>query len=228
MATTFAAFNAVIQTEVNSTQAGMLACIESWTNDAHFNICNDRDWNFLEKVSDSTTLTSANTPYDYATLKVATVNTNVRKILDVIDVSVSPNEPLKFCTDQQLREAGIDYSGYTSDPSYWMIQAGKLKVFPGLDTTGRAFTMRFIQDAAAYTAGSTTALLIPDRWIHALKAAVLYRAFSWLVDGRANQRFVEFQTLLNEMRAEDAARAPIIYSQWFVPRTSIPRVVTGI
>ena len=229
MTTTFAAFNAIIQNEINDNTAAMLLRIESWTNDAHYEICNARDWHWLEKVSDSTTLTSANTPFAYATtLKVATVTTLARKLLDVIDVSKSPNEALIFCTDQQLRQAEIDYSGYTSEPEYWLIQAGLLKVFPGLDTTGRAFTMRFVQDAAPYTAGSTSALLIPDRHIATLKAAVLHRVWSWLNDTRAPQRFAEFGKLFTEMKTEDAERAPIIYSQWFIPRTRLPRVVTGV
>jgi hypothetical protein len=228
MVTTFAAFNAVIQSEINDNTAERLLQIESWTNDAHYEICNDRDWNFLQKISDEITLTSANTPYDFASLAVATVATPCRKILDVLDVDYSPEKPLIFCTDQQLRAAGVDYSGYTSLPEYWMISAAKLKVFPGLDATGRGYKIRFVRDASTYAAGSTNALLIPDRWIMALKAAVLFRCWQWLADARSALALANYQNLLKQMRQEDAGEAPIVYSQWFLSRSRLPRLVTGV
>jgi hypothetical protein len=223
VSTTFAAFITLIQNEINDIDASMKTRIEGWTNDRHHEICSSRKWNWLEAVSDSTAI--AANPLDITTgLKVATVTTEARNVLDILDASASPYQPLYPTTVDAVRASYQNWSAYTGTPTHWYLQGGtKLFLFPA-PAASRNYTIRFTKAAQSYTTGSTAVLLIPDRWVEMLKEAVLAKAKRWQ-DKPQEMALHEqyFQNALARAKAQDGEEAPIIYNQKTYPFSILPK-----
>jgi len=203
--TTFAAFVTLIQGEINDIDPAMKTRIESWTNDLHFRICSSKRWQWLVVTSSSTLIKASTHPYDYSEL-------NPRCILDVLDIDFDPVKPLAPTTADAIRTSYNQYSSSTGYPNWWYDTEGKLALYPIPDASGRNYTIRYIKQPTVLGTGSTTSLLIPDRWIEVLKDAVLSKAFSWLdKDQKSQKHEAMFQGGLQTMKAQESEAAQVIY-----------------
>ena len=228
MATTFAAFVAAIQNEINDQDAAMKARIEGWINDLHHFICRAHRWQWLIKTSDSTLIKASTHPYDLTSLKVATVTTPCRTVLDVRDEDFSPPRPLICTSEDSVRQSLMQYASSTGAP-YWFYQRGdnKLGLFPIPDTTGRNYTVRYLILSTSYTTGSTNPLLIPDDWITVLKDAVLGKAYDFLDRvPKATEHKTMFLQELEVMKVQDSETVQQIYPRQFVPPDIFPNTIT--
>lgn len=222
MTTTFAAFVAMIQSEINDNDATMKTRIEGWTNDRHHEICSSRRWNWLETVSDSTAIGSSGINIETG-LKVSTVTTAARCVLDVLDISASPYQPIYPTTIDAVRASYQNYLSYTGTPSHWYMQGWvTMFMFPS-PAASRNYTVRFTKASSSYTTGSTNPLLVPDRWIESLKEAVLSKARRWQDNDSWKLHEQKFQEVLQRMRSQDGEEAPIIYNQRLYPFSILPK-----
>jgi len=219
---TFAALVALIQNEINDNTSQMQTRIEGWVNDAHHEICAYRDWVWLEAVVTSITLKTSNLPINIQT----GFSTPLRKILDILDYTASPYDPLRESTSDEVRGFMQNYANFTDIPEYYYMIGVTLDLFPPADATGRSYSIRGTKLASSYTTGSTSALLVPDRWVSALKYSVLYRAWAWLNDPRAATSIAEFNRLLDKMLSEDTSEgAKIQYAHRRPPNSILPRLI---
>ncbi|MDD5564488.1 MAG: hypothetical protein PHQ91_12325 [Thermoanaerobaculaceae bacterium] len=214
MSTTFTAFCTKVQTMCNDNSANMLAKIVEWANEFHAKICNRRNWRWLDLVSDAITIKTANYPFAYETsLLVSTALTPAKKILDVVDMSYTPNQSLLSSTSEQIRASFQNYPTYTGIPDYWYIEAGKLKLFPNVDATGRSYTIRFRAKHVVYPSASANPLLIPDdEGVPVLLHAVMSQVWMFLDDSRATSEYKLYESGLQDMEDNDPTE-PIIYDR---------------
>ena len=222
MSTTFAAFVSAIQNEINDSDAAMKTRIEGWVNDLMHRICSSHRWQWLITTSASTLIKSSNHPYTLSSL-----STKCRTVLDVRDEDDSPPKPLYPTTEDAVRNSLFQYTSATNSPSWWYVQADvSLGLFPIPDTTGRNYTIRYIQQYVSLGTGSTTALLLPDRWLEVLKDAVLSKAYSWLdKDNKALKHEAAFQGGLKAMKAQDGENQQAIYQNQFGPPDIFPNEI---
>ena len=225
MATTFTAFCGNVQEIVNDTTATMLARIVRWANEYHSLICSRQKWRWIEKVSDATTITTALHPFDIATLKVAAATTPADKILDVVDMTFTPNQSLWEATDAEIRSSWADYPTNTGIPEYWYIENAKLKLFPWPDVTGRSYTVRYRIAPITYASGSDLPLAIPDKFVPVLENAVVGKTLLWLDDSRAQAFFALYQNGLKDMEHDNSETEPIVCDRNTPKRTTrLPRL----
>jgi len=196
----------------NDNSANMLARIVQWANEFHAKICNHRNWRWLDLLSDSVLINTANYPFNFqASLLVATVATSAKKVLDVVDMDYTPNASLRVSTSQQIRASYQNYPTYTGIPDYWYIEAGKLKFFPNVDATGRNYTIRFRAKHVDYVSGSANLLLIPDDHVAVMRHAVVSMLYTHLDDTRNAAEWKFYEDGLNAMEADEPTE-PIIYN----------------
>jgi hypothetical protein len=226
MATTFAAFVAEIQAEVNDTSSYFKTIIEKWINRAHHEICAMKDWDFLlVEKSDSTSIAVASIPFDITTIKVATVTTPAKRIMGMMDVTDGNEYPLDFTSLRELRDNFPSYVTQTGTPQYWFWQNGKVNVFPGLSAT-RDFVFAFTKAAKTYATASTDPLLIPDEWLHVLSSRVMERAWKFRTDDRAAGAKDDYEEGLENMTRAMTAKVKLLYSSNKSQISRIPALVT--
>ena len=208
-------FNAMvsqIQSELNDYSARSKTRIEGWINESHKQICQQRSWGFLNiKQSDQMTLGTANFPLSILTgIKVATVTTEAKEIRAIYDITDGTFDEVKQSTMEQVRAAyQMDYS-QDGSPEYWyFVSDNMIQVYPLL-SADRIFQFSFKKKLITYVSGAATALLIPDDYIDTLKERVLYRAYRFKSDERAEQALQAYKDLLAGMIAAEASKAGII------------------
>lgn len=226
----FADFVVDVQEEANDTSARLKGLIERWVNDAHHRICAMRDWDFLiVQKSDDTSIAAAAMPFDFTTLKVATITTPAQRILAVCDITDGNEYPLSFTTLSELRNNFPSFPTFSGKPEYWHYEnqrtTGKeaFNVWPKLDQT-RIFVFEFVKATKTYATGAAEALLIPDKWIHVLMHKVMERVWKYKTDERWRLEAEEYVKAEKAMIAGCTAKVKIQYKSQGLHASQLPKL----
>lgn len=134
-----------------------------------------------------------------------------QNILSIYDVTDGTYEYLKQTTLDQLRDSFP--TDYTGDPEFWYyLTSTTLQFFPELDAD-RDFIFSFQKKLTTYASGAVTALLIPDEYVDVLHELVLYKAYRYKTDDRANACLENYNALLDAMIKAESNKSGIIYDQ---------------
>lgn len=210
-------FNALVgavQLELNDYTSRSKARIEKWVNECHRMICQSRRWNFLVvRESDETTIGTGNTINIETGIKVATVVTAARNILSIYDTTDDTWEYVQMTTLDQLRDSFPTDYGQAGAPDFWYYTSDRdIKFFPTL-SEDRKFVFSFQKQLVTYATGAATALLIPDEYVDTLQEFVLYKAYRYKTDDRAQSCLENYNALLDAMIKAESNKLGIIYDQ---------------
>lgn len=210
-------FNALVgavQLELNDYTARSKTRIEKWVNECHRMICQSRRWNFLVvRESDEMTIGTGNTINIETGIKVATVVTAARNILSIYDTTDDTWEYVQMTTLDQLRDSFPTDYGQAGAPDFWYYTSDRdIKFFPTL-SEDRKFVFSFQKQLVTYATGAATALLIPDEYVDTLQEFVLYKAYRYKTDDRAQSCLENYNALLDAMIKAESNKLGIIYDQ---------------
>lgn len=210
----FNALVAAVQLELNDYTARSKTRIEKWVNECHRMICQSRRWNFLVvRESDEMTIGTGNTINIETGIKVATVATAAQSLLSVYDTTDSTKEYIQMTTLDQLRDSFPTDYGQAGAPDFWYYTSDRdIKFFPTL-SEDRKFVFSFQKQLVTYATGATTALLIPDEYVDTLQEFVLYKAYRYKTDDRAQSCLENYNALLDSMIKAESNKLGIIYDQ---------------
>jgi hypothetical protein len=210
----FNALVAAVQLELNDYTARSKARIEKWVNECHRMICQSRRWNFLVvRESDEMTIGIGNTINIVTGIKVATVVTAAQNILSIYDTTDDTWEYVKMTTLDQLRDSFPTDYGQAGAPDFWYYTSDRdIKFFPTL-SEDRKFVFSFQKQLVTYATGAATALLIPDEYVDTLQEFVLYKAYRYKTDDRAQSCLENYNALLDSMIKAESNKLGIIYDQ---------------
>lgn len=208
----FNALVSTIQVELNDYSARTKANIEKWANQGHKNICQMRNWNFLNvRKSDEMTFGSADIPIDItADIELSSTVVPAQQILAVYDVTDGNFDEVKQIQYEKLRD--ICQTDYSQDapPLYWyFINDKEIEFFPEL-SADRVFQFSFKKLISTYASGATTALLIPDTYIDVLHEYVLMRAYRFKSDDRTVACEASYKEMLAAMIKSESNKIGVI------------------
>jgi len=221
----FNALVAAVQLELNDYTARSKTRIEKWVNECHRMICQSKHWSFLVvRESDEMTIGSGGVPVNIETdIKVSSSAVAAQNILSIYDVTDGTYEYLQQTTLDQLRDSFP--TDYTSDPKFWYyLSSTKIQFFPELGEN-RKFIFSFQKKLTTYATGATTALLIPDEYVDVLYELVLYKAYRYKTDDRANACLENYSSLLDAMIKAESNKSGIIYDQPIMMPPRLPTIV---
>jgi len=207
---------AAIQNELNDYGSRTGTRIVKWINEGHKSICQRRRWSFLVvRTSDEMSVLPAGFPFNIETgIKVATTTTAAQNIIAMWDTTDGTYQEVKQTTHEQLRDHYPTDVGYSVNPLLWYYLTNKtIAVFPETSET-RKFIFSFQKKLSTYVAGSTDALLIPDEYIDVLQDYVLFKAYLFKSDDRAEMYKNSYKDLLAGMIEAESNKSGIIYDDF--------------
>jgi len=223
-------FNALvsrIQTELNDFTTRIKTRIEKWVNEGHYKICQDRAWNFLNvKYSDKMTFGASDFPIDIETdIDVNSSAVAAQSIIAMYDVTDDTWQELILKTAEQIKKEFDNEDSQDSPPYYYYyVSDHEISVFPPI-SADRDFKFSFKKKLSTYASGAVTALLIPDKYVDVLFEYVMWKAYRYKTDDRANQAFESYSELLSSMVAAEADKTGIITVGENRLHTPFPRLV---
>jgi hypothetical protein len=211
-------FNALVgavQSELNDYSARSKTRIEKWVNECHRSICQSRRWSFLVvRESDTMTIGTADMPINIETdIEVGSSAVAAQNVLSIYDVTDGTYEYIQMTTLDQLRDSFPTDYGQAGVPDFWYYLDNKnIQFFPTLEED-RDFIFSFQKKLSTYATGAATALLIPDEYVDVLHELVLYKAYRYKTDDRANACLENYTMLIDAMIKAESNKTGIIYDQ---------------